>query len=295
MRRVRVLLALGAAALVASCSSAASSSFALLPGFREVSKGPYGGTVWTGRIPNREVAWDHRNSAIYLPPGFSPTTPYPVVYLLHGMIGSPSSFYDGLQLAQVADRQIGFNVAAPFIAVMPVAGCVDCNRNKDEWTGRWEDYVVRDVVPWIDRHLPTIRSEHARAIGGISAGGYGAVDIGLRHPGVFGTLESWGGYFHPFRDGSLTNATPAELRTHDPTLLVRREAAFLRANRVRFFLSTGFNHGGVFRAWTLEFAHELSQLRVRHELWQLPLTEYGHFWTAQLPDALAYAAPPNGT
>src|SRR5919204_2802962 len=197
MRRVRVLLALAAAALVASCSSAASSSFALLPGFREVSKGPYGGTVWTGRIPNREVAWDHRNSAIYLPPGFSPTTPYPVVYLLHGMIGSPSSFYDGLELAQVADRQIGFNVAAPFIAVMPVAGCVDCNRNKDEWTGRWEDYVVRDVVPWIDRHLPTIRSEHARAIGGISAGGARARPTRPGAPGGVGGAAGRGGVFSP--------------------------------------------------------------------------------------------------
>ncbi|MGB2952430.1 MAG: alpha/beta hydrolase-fold protein [Gaiellaceae bacterium] len=284
-----------AAGLVGSVSSDASTSFGLLPGFHRVSTGPYGGTVWVGHIPNREAGWDRRNSAVYLPPSFSPTTPYATVYLLHGLSGSPSSYYDGLRLADVADRQIAFGAAAPFIAVMPVGGCLDCNRNKDEWTGRWEDYVVRDVVPWVDHRLPTVRSARARAIAGLSAGGFGAIDIGLRHPETFGTLESWGGYYHPFRDGSLASATPAEMRAHDPTVLVRREARVLRARRVRFFLSTGFNHGGVFRAWTLAFARELRQLQLRHELWQLPLSQYGHFWTAQLPDALAYAAPPNGT
>jgi enterochelin esterase-like enzyme len=61
-----------------------------------VSTGPDGGLVWQGRIPNTFVRSDHRPSAVYLPPGYDTTRRYPVVYLLHGMRGSPSSYWDSL-------------------------------------------------------------------------------------------------------------------------------------------------------------------------------------------------------
>src|SRR5439155_23430 len=83
-------------------------------------------------------------------------------------------------------------------------------------------------------HLP-LRAEQAdRAIAGLSAGAFGAVDIALRHPGLFGVAESWSGYFRPFRDGSLARASAVELGAHDPTVLVRREAALLRRRHLRF-------------------------------------------------------------
>ena len=49
---------------------------------------------------------------------------------------------------------------------------------------------------------------------GLSAGGYGAVDIGLRHPGLFSTLEAWIGYFHPLGAGALVHADAAGRRAH---------------------------------------------------------------------------------
>ena len=67
--------------------------------FIPVRRGPEGGSVWIGRIPNREVTSDHRASAVYLPPRFSLDRRYPVVYLLHGMRGAPSSFYASLRIA----------------------------------------------------------------------------------------------------------------------------------------------------------------------------------------------------
>jgi enterochelin esterase-like enzyme len=231
---------------------------------------------------------DRRLSAVYLPPGFTPARRYPVVYLLHGMQGSPASIFRGMRLAAVADGLIAGG-AAPFIAVMPVAGPV-VDPNAGEWAGVWERYVVRDVVPWADAHLPTIRTPAGRALEGVCAGGFGAVDIGLRHPGIFGTLGSFDGYFAPvFRDGPFVHATRADLLAHDPTVLVRREAAALRNSGVRFYVSAGGNHGAVLARWTVQFAHELRALRLPHELWRLPKRETGHFWRATFPSALAYA------
>src|SRR5438128_1169491 len=100
------------------------------------------------------------------------------------------------------------------IIVMPVAG--PSGRYDGEWTGVWERFVVAGVVPWTDAHLPTIASPAGRTIAGPSAGGYGAVDIALRHPDLFGTVESWSGYFSPLRDGSLAHASRIVLGAHDP-------------------------------------------------------------------------------
>jgi putative tributyrin esterase len=258
-------------------------------GFVQVAKGPAGGLVLRGRIPNSVVPSDRRKSAIYLPPGYQAGTRYPAIYLLHGFPGSPSGFYDSLQLAKVADGLIASHRMAPFVGVMPVAGRVTGKRSDDEWAGRWEDYLVRDVVPWAGTHLSVQSRPNGRAIAGLSAGAYGAVDIALRHPGLFGVAESWSGYFKPFRDGPLAHATPAELAAHDPTLLARREAPQLRGRRVRFFLATGFNHGGIFRRWTFEFARELQELGIQHRVWASQRPDGGRYLRLQLPAALEYA------
>lgn len=260
-----------------------------LNGFVPVAKGPAGGVVLKGRIPNEVVRWDRRPSAVYLPPGFHAGSHYPVIFLLHGFPGSPSGFYDSLQLAQVADQLISSGRVKPFVAVMPVAGRVTGKRSDEEWAGRWEAYIVQDVVPWAESHLTLGTGQADRAIAGLSAGAFGAVDIALRNPGIFGVAESWSGYFRPFHDGPLAHASTAELAAHNPTLLVRREAALLRRRHVRFYLATGFNHGGIFRRWTYEFARELNGLGLPDRVWASKTPDGGRYLRLQLPAALEFA------
>ena len=133
-------------------------------------------------IPNRADPGHPRASLVYLPPGVKPSLRYPGLYLLHGLRGSPYSFVGGLRLAAVADTLIHARRVHPFIAVMPPAG--QSPQFDGEWTGAWERYVVHDVLPWSERHLPLSRERRARTLAGFSAGAYGAVDMGLRHPGA---------------------------------------------------------------------------------------------------------------
>jgi S-formylglutathione hydrolase FrmB len=281
------------AAVVAFAAAAAprgeAAGTGLPSSWTVASRGPDGGVVYQGRIPNRFVPTDRRLSAVYLPPGYNAARRYRVVYLLHGMAGRPTSIWNGLHLAEVADGLIASGQMKPFVAVMPVAGPT-VDPGAGEWAGVWESYVVDDVVPWVDGHLSTQRGSRGRALEGLCAGGFGAVDIGLRHLGMFGTLGSWEGYFAPvFRDGPFVHATAAVLRSHDPVLLVRRDATRLRRTGVRFYISAGGNHGHVRSTWTIAFARELTSLRLTHELWKLPTADRGHFWGATLPSALLYA------
>jgi enterochelin esterase-like enzyme len=173
--------------------------------------------------------------------------------------------------------------------VFPPAGRTP--RYDGEWAGPWEKYVVQAVVPWVDTHLPSIPSRRARTLAGLSAGGYGAVDIGLRHPTVFGTLESWSGYFRAPRDGPLRFASETELEAHDPTLLAWSKAPALRSLATRFFLSCGTTADRDDAALAESFAGVLTSLRLPHELWLAPGGHDGKFWRRQLPAALRYAFP----
>jgi len=247
-----------------------------------------------GTIPNRFVrsGVGTRPCFVFLPPGYTPAARYPTVYILHGLPGSPFSIVHGLRLAGIADRLIVRRLVRPFIAVMPTAG----PRHYDgEWAGVWEAYVVHSVLPWVDAHLSTVPGARGRAIAGLSAGGFGAVDIALRHPMLFGTVESWSGYFEPPRDGPLAHASRGELDRHDPVLLVRAEASFLRRAGTRFFLSSGTTNDRWTAARTREFARELAAVGIRHRLWLAPGGHNGRLWRAQLPAALRFAAPSSGS
>jgi enterochelin esterase-like enzyme len=255
-----------------------------LGSFRELRAGPDGGSIWRGVIPGAV-----RKSAVYLPPGFSAGRRYPVVYLLHGMPGSPWSYINSLRLTALSDTLISRGEARPFIAVVPVAG--PSGHYSGEWTGPWERYLVQKVVPWVDDHLPTIADAGGRTLAGLSAGGYGAVDVGLRNPTVFGRLESWGGYFEPFRDGPLARAGRVELARNDPRLVARQEAPLLRRLGTRFYLSSGPGHGKVQPPDTVRFARELEHLGISHRL--RLLRDGRHQWERQLAAGLRWAVGTN--
>jgi enterochelin esterase-like enzyme len=260
---------------------AAALTALVLPGFAPAATQPADGRLLTGVFPGTV-----RPGCVYLPPRFDPASRYPVVYLLHGLPGDPSEYVDGTQLGAFADAGIDSGKLRPFIAVIPAAGA-DA-RYDGEWAGPWEAALVRRVVPWVDAHLPTIASRAARIVAGLSAGGYGAVDIALRHAALFGVAESWSGYFEPLRDGPFLHASRATLAANDPMQLARGEASALRRDGVRFFVSTGPYHSHWFKpASTIAFADELRSLGLPVRLMQYPSVT-GE-WRAQLDAGLDWA------
>jgi hypothetical protein len=259
-----------------------------LAGFAQIQQGDGGGTVWSGVVFNPERPLSTRHTLVYEPPRFNPEVRYPVIYLLHGLPGSPYSFTSALRLADVADGLIAHGDVAPFVAVMPPAGRTAGYHG--EWAGQWERYVVRSVVPWAQRTLH-VQSGRYAAIAGLSAGGYGALDIGLRHVGLFGTLESWSGYFKAFKDGPLKYATKAQLRVHSPAYLVTQDYGALQRLGTQFYLSTGTSHGRVQASWTLRFGRRLLRLGLPVRVYRGVDRHNGRWWLSQLPMALEAAFP----
>ncbi len=141
-----------------------------------------------------------REIPVYLPPEYAPEghRRYPVIYWLHGFTGiGYSSINRALwtpSLPELMDQVIRGGVP-PAILVMPdgstrYGGSQYLNSPA---TGRYEDYIVTDLVPYIDRRYRTKAAAAHRGLSGKSSGGYGALVLAMRHPDVFGGVASHSG------------------------------------------------------------------------------------------------------
>jgi S-formylglutathione hydrolase FrmB len=133
---------------------------------------------------------------VYLPPDYTTTTKrYPVVYFLHGLPASPVAYRNTAFLRR-AMTALGRD--AIVVAVQGARDGEPDTEYLDSGPGRnWETAVAVEVPRFVDGRFRTIRSRRGRAIVGVSAGGYGAMLLGLHHLGEFSAIESWSGYFHP--------------------------------------------------------------------------------------------------
>ncbi|HEY5094779.1 MAG TPA: alpha/beta hydrolase-fold protein [Candidatus Eremiobacteraceae bacterium] len=150
-----------------------------------------------------------RDTCCYLPPGYDAgSARYPVIFFLPGFTGTGRMLLNFDPFAESMDRRldrlIGSGLMLPAIVVMP-----DCFTRyggsqylNSPAVGRYEDYVVDELVPLVDDRLRTMKGRAHRAVSGKSSGGYGAMRLAMRHPDVFGAFGSHSGdcYFeHCFK------------------------------------------------------------------------------------------------
>ena len=158
-----------------------------------------------------------RKIQIYTPPGYDRQGDerYPVVYLLHGIPFSEKAFTDistwdewvdpnGIfkeypdfpeeGFRSWVDGLIESGIIEPLIIVMPnansEAGYGFSFYSNSILNGNFEDYIVNDVVNYMDDNYNTIKSADGRAVIGYSQGGYAAFKFGIKHADVFSTVAS---------------------------------------------------------------------------------------------------------
>lgn len=153
----------------------------------------------------------NRHFQVYLPPGYDTSTiDYPVVYLFHtgtageqfypynefppimasfGMFTPPQDFPESGFVVMI-DSLILTGKIEPLIVVMPNVNsayggsfCINSLLN-----GNYEEYIVNDIIPYVDAHYNTLADRNSRAIAGHCMGGYGATYLAMKHPDVFGAV-----------------------------------------------------------------------------------------------------------
>jgi enterochelin esterase-like enzyme len=216
---------------------------------------------------------------VYLPPGYAthPARRYPVMYLLHGVPGRPGAFLETVRLGVVEDELVALHRARPAILVMPF-GSTGSFTDK-EWAngvGRgngWETFVARDLVHAVDHRYRTVPRAAARALMGLSEGGYGAINIAIHHPREFHVVESWSGYEKADDLGSVFGHRRSLLAANTPIETLQAALPALRAAHAYFWFYSGTDDG--FRAQNARFAAELAAAAIPHRFF---LVRGGHNW-----------------
>lgn len=231
------------------------------------------------KVASQALGGRSQDVYVYLPPGYRqhPARHYPVLYLLHGFPGRPLAFILTVRMGVVEDELVAKHKAQPLILVMPY-GSTGTFTDK-EWANGvnpgedWATFVSRDVVQAIDARYRTIPTGSARGIGGLSEGGYGALNIALQNPGEFGLVESWSGYQRAARNHSIFGRQLDGLVRNSPLEQLRAAAPALRRAHTFVWFYTG-THDELVQQ-NRDFAKALTAAHVRHTYIE---SQGGHNW-----------------
>jgi S-formylglutathione hydrolase FrmB len=203
--------------------------------------------------------------------------------MLHGYPGGPTHMLDALGLSVDEDLLVTVHRLTPLIVVSPT-GSPSFIGNDKEWANgvgpanAWETYLTRDVVQAIDRTFRTIPTGAGRAIAGLSEGAYGALNVGLHHPGEFRVIEAWSPYVRAESTKTAFGGRPGLIAFNSPLVYLPKVAAQLRAAHTYIWFYVGTRDGKLYQ--NQQFANELTRLGVDHRFFIL---SGGHNWALWRP------------
>lgn len=143
-----------------------------------------------------------RRVGVWLPPQYDEGPSgrrFPVLYDLVGFTGSGLAHANwkpfGDNVPERAARLIGEGRMEPAIIVFPdcftaLGGNQYINSSA---IGPYADYLVQEIVPFVDKTFRTLASRDHRGCFGKSSGGYGAIIHGMKHADTWGAVANHSG------------------------------------------------------------------------------------------------------
>jgi S-formylglutathione hydrolase FrmB len=273
---------------------------------------------------------------VYLPAGYDAAGDkrYPVFYYLHGLGGDETNWLESGNLDKTADA-----LGVQAIIVMPDGDAgfyVDSKAPSDydaclkTGTGlfdpsapkaktcvraaKYETYMTRDLIAYVDRTYKTIATREGRAIAGLSMGGFGALTLALRHPDLYAAaashsgvdallyegpqpyqkgkvalvsdVKNWGGRLGPFGAWvrGIFGTDLAHWQAHDPAALVGK----LGPTAPKLYLDCGTEDEFALQNHAAYVHDLLLENKIDHEYFSGPGRHDFEFWAARLPNSLAF-------
>jgi S-formylglutathione hydrolase FrmB len=138
---------------------------------------------------------------IYLPKDYyvNPEVNYPVIYYLHGAGGNQNEglycagTYYGVHYSDTNITSPAAIVVCPDGSCQPYAGSMWLN---SVLYGNYEDYVIQDVISFIETNFRVMADKNFRFLHGVSMGGFGSASLACKHPDLFRASCPSSGYFY---------------------------------------------------------------------------------------------------
>jgi putative tributyrin esterase len=196
MRKALLLLTVMAASVSASIPAQAQAPMQVRDGYTTID---FKSDVMNAKAPFNVILPSDYGTSVRR---------YPVLLLLHGLTGHYTDWVMNTNVVLYARKY-------PLIIVMPEGG--------DGWytngvapNDRWEDYIFKEVIPYMNSHYRTLPETRSWAVAGLSMGGYGALKFGLKYPGQFAVAASMSGALNApmVKDSEMGDWAPVRTSLH---------------------------------------------------------------------------------
>jgi S-formylglutathione hydrolase FrmB len=252
-------------------------------------RGSIHGTLVKDEVTSPALGNQRRSFLVYLPPSYNTpagrTKRYPTLYLLHGSPGNERDWVTAGKADQSADTLIALGKIPELILILP-----DGNGRLGE-TSEWgnsfdhrqniETYVAVELVRYVDARYRTLAGTAYRGIGGLSMGGFGAMNIALHHPATFGFVIALGGYYRA--EGSIWGKDAVYIRENSPIYMFSSDKP---AWRLHLYIGVA-TRDQPYYSDAQQLVHELTRLHIPYQLdvekgyhsWQVWQTQLYHALT----------------
>jgi S-formylglutathione hydrolase FrmB len=230
--------------------------------------------------------------AVQLPPSYDKDTKrkFPVLYFLHGMNGNEGEFENRGVAAAINKLREEGKIGEMIIVAPGGKNSFYLNAKNGE---QYEDAIIKDLIPHIEKTYRTAGTRDGRAIQGISMGGFGALVLAFKHPEMFSSVTAHcaaifselpntsgsdrRGQFLARLVGSIFGepADQSFFHANNPMDLADTNAAVLKKSAMKIYFDVGDQDRYGFTQPNKDFAERLTKAGVAHEFHVFP---GGHGW-----------------
>ena len=176
--------------------------------FYELRNVPHGKVVRELFYSSVTESWER--CFVYTPPAYemNPDAVFPVLYLQHGHGENETGWITSGKLPLILDNLLHDGKCEPFLVVMN-NGMVQKMMNGKRVVDftLFEEYLTKDVIPFIENRYRAGGSKAKRAMAGLSMGSLQTSMTGFRHPELFSALGIFSGFLHDWISGSELDMT----------------------------------------------------------------------------------------
>ena len=233
---------------------------------------------------------------VILPPNYeaNKTQKYAVVYLLHGLTGHYDDWDKRTKLEDYA-------LAYKYIFVLPEGENGWYSDGATQANDKYESYIIKELIPEIDKSYRTLADKNHRAVAGLSMGGYGSIKFGLKYPEMFALVAgfsgalpaaSWndknlGGISKPLTDSimSIYGADGSQTRAENDIFKIVKEITADKAENLPFIYQSCGTEDFLIQT-NHEFAALLFEKKIPHEYREHPGIHDWKFWDDQIKEFL---------
>jgi len=247
---------------------------------------------------------------VMLPPGYDLATAgpsprrYPALYFLHGLGDNEQALFKGGGWDLIEDLRKQGQIS-DFLIIAP-EGKRTFYINSADGRVRYSDFFIREFIPYIESHYSIRRERFARAISGVSMGGYGALRFAFAYPDLFSSVSAQSAAFiteSPPQTETIPTATPLSgllgavfgnpvdlqhWNQNSPFVLAKRNRARIRTPGLSIYFNCGSEDEFGFEKGAAELHRQLQAGGIEHEFHLYSGNHGAAYFLAHLGETLKF-------